>query len=220
MNIREKADEIFAWGLDKRHDDLREGWKAHSFGAAKVAATIAEKADMDADLAYAMGLLHDIGRYDLDARMDHIILGYRKLMEENLPEIARICLTHSFHPKETVMALRLSNEKDTKFVQDFVSRAEYNDYDRLIQMADYMAGAHGVTIIERRFCSVLYRHGMPDPRGELIELYEIKKEFDKKCNADVYTLFKDDISEVQYRGIPGGFGKIEDDGNFKIKEGK
>lgn len=221
MELRERAEEIFAWGLAQRTDDLAEGWKIHSFSAAKIASTIAEKAGMDADKAYAMGLLHDIGRYDVGARMDHIYLGYEKLMEEGLPQIARICLTHSFHPKETVKTLNLpSGQKNSDYVRDFVMNAEYDDYDRLIQLTDYMSGIHGVTLIERRFCSVLYRHGMAKPRAEIIELFNLKRHFDELCGCDIYTLFKEEISEAPFRGQPGSFGRIENDGNLKVEEVK
>ena len=85
--MREKAEEIFAWGMAQRADTAKESWSTHSHAAARVASVLAEKLGLDADLAYAMGLLHDIGRYDYDSGMDHVILGYRKLMEEDLPEV-------------------------------------------------------------------------------------------------------------------------------------
>lgn len=220
MTLREKAEKIFAWGFAQRTDDLAGGWKNHSFGAAKVAETVAKKAGLDAEKAYAMGLLHDIGRYNKEARLDHIYLGYEKLTEENLPELARICLTHSFPVKEDAERLQLKDKAQTEFIKKFIAEIEYDDYDRLIQLADYMSGVHGITMIERRFCSVLYRHGLVDPRAEIIKLYDLKRYFDEKCGVDIYTLFREELSDAAFRGIPGSFGKVENDNCIKFKEGK
>ena len=152
MELRGKAEEIFEWGIAQRTDELALTWENHSSGAATVAERIAEKAGMDKDKAYAMGLLHDIGRYKaVKTGMNHIIYGYELLAEKGLPEIARICLTHSFNPKEKVKILQLDDAEKEQFVKDFVLSTEYDDYDRLIQLADFMSGMHGVTTIERRF---------------------------------------------------------------------
>lgn len=211
MGLKEKADEIFAWGRARRSDELALTWENHSRGAAKVAETIAKKAGMDAEKAYAMGLLHDIGRYkSIKTGMNHIINGYELLMDKGLPEIARICLTHSFNPKEKVAILQLDSPEKTEFVKDFVLKAEYDDYDKLIQLADFMAGSHGITTIERRFCSVLARHELPEPQKVLRKLYELKEYFDKKCKVEnIYCLFSDELKEATIRGIPGDYREYQ-----------
>ena len=205
MELREKANEIFAWGIAQRNDELVLTWKNHCEGAAIVAERIAEKAGMDKDKAYVMGLLHDIGRYNgQKTGMNHIIYGYDLLMEKGMPDVAKICLTHSFNPKEKVAILHLDDKVKEQFVKDYVMNSEYDDYDRLIQLADFMSGAHGVTTIERRFCSVLSIHELPEPRKVLQKLYELKEYFDKKCGVEnIYTLFKDELAEASIRGIPG-----------------
>ncbi|MBP3899228.1 HD domain-containing protein [Candidatus Saccharibacteria bacterium] len=207
MELREKAKDIFAWGRAQRTDELALTWENHSKGAASVAERLAEKAGMDKDLAFAMGLLHDIGRYrSVKTGMNHIIYGYELLMEKGLPEVARICLTHSFNPKEKVQILELDDPEKTEFVKQFVMGAEYDDYDKLIQLADFMSGSHGITTIERRFCSVLSRHDLPEPQKVLRKLYELKEYFDKKCGVEnIYSLFKDELEEAAIRGIPGDY---------------
>ncbi len=207
MELREKARDIFAWGRAQRTDELALTWENHSKGAASVAERLAEKAGMDKDLAFAMGLLHDIGRYrSVKTGMNHIIYGYELLMEKGLPEIARICLTHSFNPKEKVQTLELDDPEKTEFVKQFVMGTEYDDYDKLIQLADFMSGSHGITTIERRFCSVLSRHDLPEPQKVLRKLYELKEYFDKKCGVDnIYGLFKIELEEAAIRGIPGDY---------------
>lgn len=203
MELREKANEIFAWGKSCRTDALVSSWENHSRGAARVAEEVARRSGLDENKAYAMGLLHDIGRYKLHAGMNHIYLGYVKLMEEGLPELAKICLTHSFNPKTKVSVLELEDKEAEKFVKEYVENVKYDDYDRLIQLADYMSGSHGVSTIERRFCSVLARHNLDNPHEDLITLYGLKSYFDKKCKIDIYTIFRDEIAEAPFRGIPG-----------------
>ncbi len=211
MELREEADRLFAWGRAQRTDELALTWENHSRGAAKVAETIAMHAGMDADKAYAMGLLHDIGRYKAEkTRMNHTIYGYELLMEKGMPKIAKICLTHSFNPKEKVEILELDDPEKEQFVKDFVMNTEYDDYDKLIQLADFMAGSHGITTIERRFCSVLARHELPEPQKVLRKLYELKEYFDKKCGVDnIYCLFEDKLKEAAIRGIPGDYREYQ-----------
>lgn len=214
MDIVKKAEHIFEWGKKQRVDNPAAAiWVKHSCAAAKVAQTIAKKAGLDSNLAYAMGLLHDIGKYvgHTSVLSVHIIKGYEKMMEENEPEIAKICVTHSFWPKEKVVELdnklKSSNTEDTAFIKDFIMKTEYDDYDKLVALADYMSGAHGITTIERRFCSVLARHNLEHPRDDLIALFELKSYFDNLCNTDIYELFHDEISKTPFRGTPGGWDK-------------
>ena len=207
MILREQADEVFSWGLGERQDDLVFAWENHSRGVAKVAERIAEKCGLDKDRAYAAGLLHDIGRYKgLNTGMMHIIYGYDLLMKKDLPELAKICLTHSFNPRDKVGEVTLPDDKKDAFLKDYMKNVKFDDYDKLIQLSDFMAGAHGITTIERRFCSVLWRHGLKNPVEDLTTIYGLKKYFDKKAGIDIYELFHEEISESPFRGIPGEIG--------------
>lgn len=206
MNIREKGEEIFSWGASQRTDDAVSAWKNHSLGAARVAEAIAEKCGVDKDRAYVSGLLHDIGRYKgPHTGMEHTVDGYNLLMEKGMPEIARICLTHSFNPREKVHEITLDNPEQDKFLKDYMLKVEFDDYDLLAQLADFMSGAHGVTTIERRFCSVLWRHGLKEPREDLLKLYELKEYFSNKIGMDVYLLFIDELKASILNGIPGKY---------------
>ena len=213
MVLREKAEEIFAWGMKHREENCPDSnisaWENHSRGAAEVAEKIAERAGLDPDKAYACGLLHDMGRYKgPHTGLKHISDGYDILIEKGFPEdIARICMTHSFNPKESVKSLELDDKDAEQRIKDYVLATEYDDYDRLVQLADYMSGAHGVSTIERRYCSVMRRHGMTHPREILNQIYELKRYFDEKCGIDIYELFHDKIAETPFQGIPGGLIK-------------
>ncbi len=230
MKLREKAEEIFAWGVEKRekaflsqhNSDSKKAisaWSNHSRGVAKVAQVIAEHCGLDADRAFSSGLLHDIGRsYGGHTGLNHITDGYKIAKEKGMPEeIAGCCLTHSFYLKEKVEAVHLDDEADEKFLKKYILEAEYDDYDYLIQLADFMAGSQGVTTIERRFCSVFRRHEVPEPRMVLCGLYELKQYFDQKAGTDVYELFRGEIEESIFNGIPGEvIAPIEK--NIKLKE--
>ena len=214
MDIHQKAEQIFEWGKSQRGmDESYELWVKHSQAAARVAETIAEKAGLDKDLAYAMGLLHDIGKYvgHTPILSIHIIKGYEKMLAEDEPKIAKICMTHSFWPKEKVVELDTDSKRghgqDTIFIKDFIKHAKYDDYDKLIALADYMSGSHGITMIERRFCSVLSRHNLENPQKDLIALFELKSHFDNLCNLDIYELFHDEIAAAPFRSTPGGWYK-------------
>ncbi|MBR2658643.1 HD domain-containing protein [Candidatus Saccharibacteria bacterium] len=221
MDICKKAEQIFEWGIQERGTDKTSDlWVKHSYAAAKVAKTIAKKANLDYNLAYAMGLLHDIGKYvgHTEVLSTHIVKGYEKMLKENEPEIAKICMTHSFWPKEKVTELDAKNKigdlNDTQKIKDFINATKYNDYDKLIALADHMSGAHGITTIERRFCSILARHNLKHPQADLIALFELKSHFDNLCKTNIYELFHDEIAESPFRGTPGGYYLSHKDKNI------
>ena len=71
-------------------------WIAHSQSVAENARLIAQRAGMDEQRAYLFGLLHDIGRRAGVTGIRHIFDGYDYMTALGQPEVARICLTHSF----------------------------------------------------------------------------------------------------------------------------
>ena len=121
-------------------------WIDHNKTAAMCAKCIAEKCEgMDADAAYVMGLLHDIGRREGIMDMRHIFAGYQFMMSLGYEDSARICLTHSY-PYKDVHAYNGQNdcsEEETEFIASFINSVEYNDYDRLIQLCDAISFPDG-----------------------------------------------------------------------------
>ena len=89
---RKTAEELLLWAEPKNPGP----WVAHSRTVARAAEVIARACGLDADIAYALGLLHDIGRYEGARDLHHIMAGYALLMEKGYSAAARICLTHSF----------------------------------------------------------------------------------------------------------------------------
>lgn len=71
-------------------------WGNHSRTAAHCAEKIAQACgDMDANKAYILGLLHDIGRKFGVRHLGHISDGYTYMMTLGYDEVAKICLTRS-----------------------------------------------------------------------------------------------------------------------------
>ncbi|MBQ8877585.1 MAG: HDOD domain-containing protein, partial [Lachnospiraceae bacterium] len=72
-------------------------WARHSEVVAFCAERIAQACpDLDAEKAYVLGLLHDIGRRFGVKHFGHIYDGYRYMNELGYDEVARICASHSF----------------------------------------------------------------------------------------------------------------------------
>ena len=210
MNYREKADELFSWALTQPRASL--DWQNHSRAVAKVCEEVAEKAGMDKDLAYAKGLLHDFYKsIERDTEqfveingekipaMTHPFKGYELLMEMGFPEAARTALTHTFYNVDEFynggFDERLTPD-DIAFFKKWLSENEYDDYDKLTQLADSMASWKGVMTIDDRFCDILTRHPVANPQSALIKLYELKDYFDDKINGNIYELFRDEIIET------------------------
>ena len=210
MNYREKADNLFLWALEQPRASI--DWENHSRDVAKVCEKVAEKAGMDKDLAYAKGLLHDIYKsierdnevmIEINGKktvgMTHPFTGYKLLLENDFPEAARVALTHTFYNLDEVMdggfdARLLPEHKE--ILLDWLKENEYDDYDKLAQLADNMASWKGIMTIDDRFCDILYRHPVSNPQSGLKKLYELKDYFDEKIKGNIYEIFKEEIIET------------------------
>ena len=94
LPTREKAEELL-----REAEECNPGpWGNHSRVAAHCAEKIAQCCgDLDADKAYILGLLHDIGRKFGVRHLGHVSDGYSYMRSLGYDEVARVCLTHSFH---------------------------------------------------------------------------------------------------------------------------
>ncbi len=176
---------------EKRNPGL---WIAHSKTAGFCAKAISDRCDnLDADIAYVLGLLHDIGRREGITDMKHIIDGYKFMNSMGYDDSARICLTHSF-PYKNINSYNGQNDcskEETEFIQEFLKNTEYDDYDRLIQLCDAISLPNGPTYIEKRLVDVTLRRGFNEltiPKWSTF--LELKDYFDKKTQTDIYNLYK------------------------------
>lgn len=169
-------------------------WGKHSLTAAHCAEKIAAACgDMGAEKAYVLGLLHDIGRKFGVRHLGHVSDGYRFMMSLGYDEAARICLTHSFNNHkldEYIGKLDVSDE-EMEMIKTELARTVYDDYDRLIQLCDSLAGAEGVLDIEDRMNDVKKRYGSY-PQDKWDSNMRLKRYFEKKMKKDIYLVCEKD----------------------------
>ena len=178
-------------------------WIGHSESVAQNAKLIAQRCGLDAQKAYVMGLLHDIGRREGISGIKHIFDGYAYMLEMGEKEIARICLTHSFPLKDvqTYIGAYDCTEEELAFLRDFLEHTEQDDYDRLIQLCDAISLPEGACIMEKRLMDVALRHGLPEFSLDKWRAFlALKQYFDDKCGCNLYELlpnvFKNSIGPL------------------------
>lgn len=179
---------LLEWGVS-----LNPGpWREHSLGVARAAEYIArECGDMDPDKAWVMGLMHDIGRYEGPYGLRHAIAGYRLMLEKGEPEIARICLTHSFPlPDIDAYVGKQDISHEARQLLLDALKASMDDYDRLMQLCDALSWGDGVCLMEKRLIDVIRRHGCaPLMQQKINRQMEIFDYFQKKIGKSIYSLF-------------------------------
>ena len=167
-------------------------WERHSLSTAQNAMLIAQKVPgMDSEKAYVLGLLHDIGRRVGVTGMRHSLDGYTYMMSLGQPDVATVCITHSYPTREVghFEGKHDCTPEEVAFMADFIAKREFDDYDRLIQLCDAVSLPEGACIMEKRFVDVALRYGAQDYTIKRWRCYlEEKKYFDALCGCDIYTL--------------------------------
>ncbi|HWT75896.1 MAG TPA: HD domain-containing protein [Mobilitalea sp.] len=180
-------------------------WIEHSIHTGLAAKYIAEKCvDMNPEKAYALGLLHDIGRRVGIVSQRHIIEGYRFCMEHGWEDAARICMTHSFMVQDIKADVGDwdVSEEDYAFMQHYIEKIEYDDYDKLFQLCDSLALADGFCLLEKRFVDVHRRYGVNEytvPRWNAV--FEIKEYFENRIGQSIYDLLPN-VKETAFINVP------------------
>ena len=166
-------------------------WGDHSRITALCAERIADAAGMDPEKAYVLGLLHDIGRKFGISHLAHVYDGYRYMMAQNYPVVAKICLTHSFNrPVLDIYIGRIDITPDQVHeLERLLADIIYDDYDRLIQLCDCLAGSEGVVDIETRMRDVKRRYGRY-PQEKRDHNMWLKRYFEEKTGNDIYKIVK------------------------------
>lgn len=173
-------------------------WGNHSRVAAHCAEKIAEICDdMDADKAYILGLLHDIGRKFGGRHLGHVSDGYSYMMSLGYDEAARICLTHSFNNQTTDEYIGTfdTTKEELEMIQNTLRGVVMDEYDRLIQLCDALAGAEGVLDIEERMGDVKRRYGSY-PQEKWNSNLALKKHFEEKTGKNIYAVVKKDSFRI------------------------
>ena len=171
-------------------------WREHSYAVARAAEKMAVAINqncgqekMNPDLAYVYGLLHDIGRQEGHTYIAHVYDGYKFLMSFGYEKAAQICLTHSFNLKTTEDYIGKIDISDNQMeeIKNLLAAAEYDDYDRLIQLLDSTCGADGTLNLEERMGDVKARYGYY-PQCKWDKNFELKAYFEKLAGREYYSI--------------------------------
>lgn len=177
--------------LVRNAEKLNPGpWGNHSRTVAHCAEKIAFACgNMDSEKAYVLGLLHDIGRRFGVRHLGHVSDGYSYMSRLGFYEAARICLTHSFHNQSTEEYIGKfdTSKEERELIETALTQVRMDDYDRLIQLCDAMAGSDGVLDIEERMNDVKTRYGFY-PQSKWDANMGLKAYFEKKAGRTIYDV--------------------------------
>ena len=186
LPTRERAEELL-----REAEQCNPGpWGDHSRTAAHCAERIARACgDLDPDKAYILGLLHDIGRKFGVRHLGHVSDGYSYMMSMGFDEAARICLTHSFNNQtlDDYIGKFDTTSEELELIRNALNSIIMDEYDRLIQLCDSLAGAEGVLNMEERMEDVKRRYGSYSQEKWDRNL-ELKGHFEAKMGKDIYLV--------------------------------
>jgi len=124
--------------------------------------------------------------------MHHVLDGYHFLMQLGYDDAARVSITHSF-PVKNIRAIPGQWEDCTaaelEFIEEYLKKIEFNEYDRLIQLCDAIALPEGYCLMEKRFVEVALRHGVNEYTLRRWKAYmQIQSDFEKILGETIYNL--------------------------------
>lgn len=191
---REKAEEL----LVEAEKCNPGAWGNHSRVVAHCAEKIAQECrDLDSDKAYILGLLHDIGRKFGVRHLGHVSDGYSYMVSLGYDEVAKICLTHSFHSQTTdgYIGNFDTTDEELKMIQDNLKIVVMDEYDKLIQLCDSLAGSESVLDIEDRMRDVKNRYGSY-PQEKWDNNLKLKMHFEEKMGKNIYNVVEKDTFKL------------------------
>jgi hypothetical protein len=167
-------------------------WVDHSIFTADAARNIAIcHREINPEIAYILGYLHDIGRRYGVSHMRHIIDGYNFLNHRGYEDCARICLTHSFPLKnlDSYSGNHDCNDKEIILIKEYLAAINYSVYDELIQLCDALTTPKGFCLLEKRLVDVALRYGANDLTIlKWKATFEIKEKFEQTIGRSIYEL--------------------------------
>ena len=183
----------------KESEDINPGiWGNHCRVVAHCAGKIAEACGMDSEKAYVLGLLHDIGRRFGIRHLGHVSDGYSYMMSLGYDEAARICLTHSFNgiKVEEYFGNFDTTDEELELIKTALAGAVTDDYDRLIQLCDSMAGSERVLCLEERMGDVKRRYGSY-PQKKWDANFKLKEYFEEKSGRNIYEIVEKESFRIK-----------------------
>lgn len=195
---RVQAEQLWQEGINYRwqkygcfeHENL---YKDHTRRVAESAEIIAAKtAYLNSEKAYVLGLLHDIGKRIPERLEDrfHGQEGYELMMSLGYLDVARICLTHSFHCQPILNSDTNYPAHWLDWVRSQLEGYIYDDYDRLIALCDMMTDNFSYVKIQDRVSSICTRYRMNQEQSQKLasRVFPLKDYFEEKCQCDIYEL--------------------------------
>lgn len=196
----EQAEELLVQGLKTNPSP----WADHCRYVGRAAQIVASHCPgLDPQRAQVLGMLHDIGRQFGPQDMNHIIMGYRFAMEHGMPDVARISLTHSFAIQDATSAAGNWDcpPEDVDMVRRYLDSITYDDYDRLIQLADYLGTTVGFSTLEMRMVDVTLRRGFNEyTLDKWRAAFRLLNYFEQKMGQPLYPLLPGLADQVLRRG--------------------
>lgn len=168
-------------------------WVKHSLNVGIAARNIARLVPgMDENKAYVLGMLHDIGRRIGIVNIPrHVYAGYVYAMEKGWPEVARICMTHSYPLMQKEFDQPPASAEE-EAIRDYIAQCEADGYDKLIQLCDALATDYGFVILEKRFVDVIRRYGIMENYIKGWDVtFDIKAAFEQQMGCSIYDVLPD-----------------------------
>ena len=167
----------------------------HSMLVASAAKVIARRCGMDSEKAKIYGEMHDIGKFNLEEHelYKHPLIGYN-IMLNDYPDIAMICLTHSFLTidYDRIISFCRNDKEEADNIFNILKNVKYNDYIKLIQLCDKISSFDSYVTIGKKL--QWYQEKQKISVGALdkrfAKLYTIKAKFDRMAGLDIYSLLK------------------------------
>ncbi len=182
----------------------------HSLMVAKAAKLIAAKCNLNEELAYVYGEMHDIGKFFLLPKefYKHPRLGYEMLLKEMLikdnKNIAQICITHSFpiinnnvsndnteELNNYILAFCHNDKEESNLLINILNTIQTNDYIQLIQFCDKISTIDKYIPIETKLHWYQEKHHISSSdlnKFYGIPLNNIREKFNKLLGIDMYQL--------------------------------
>lgn len=168
-------------------------WIEHSLNVGVAARNIAKKVlGMDANKAYIVGMLHDIGRrVGIVNTPQHVYEGYKYAITKGWDEVARVCMTHSYPLMKDEFDYTPETEEEIA-IKEYIMNCQADDYDKLIQIADALATDYGFVILEKRFVDVTRRYGIMENYIKGWEItFQNKEYFEQQMVCSIYDVLPD-----------------------------
>lgn len=132
--VRNMVDEAFKKNPGK--------WIIHSHIIGKTTEKIAKEIGLDPEIAYAAGMLHDIGKGYGYEDLSHMMEGYRILRFDSYFFPAKIALTHGFVTDDVGSYHGANNlsDRDYEFLKAYLKKREIGPYEKLVILLDNLIG--------------------------------------------------------------------------------